>query len=64
MLNSEDKVISIEPEQFPLIQERISEIGGISLFGNIEKEEFNTQSAKAKLLAEKIKKARARVAAL
>jgi hypothetical protein len=64
MLNGEEKVMSIEPEQFPIIQSYITEIGGISLFGAGDKEEFNVKSSKAKLLAEKIKKARARVAAM
>lgn len=62
MLNSQDNLTNIEPEQFDILQEIISTVGGKSLLTPAE-EEFKPGNRKAAEIAEKMKKARKRLAA-
>lgn len=62
MLNSNDNLTNIEPEQFDILQEIVSTVGGKSLLVPAE-EEFKPKNKKAAEIAEKMKKARKRLAA-
>lgn len=53
---------NVEPEQFDIFQKTISEIGGASLLTPAQ-EEFKPRNKRAAEIAEKMKKARARLAA-
>lgn len=60
---SGDQVISIEPEQFDVFQYGVLAISGSYLLTSNE-QEFNTKSKKANEIAEKMKKARKKLAAI
>lgn len=62
ILDSEDGLVNIEPEQFHILQEVISEVGGASLLVPAE-EQFKPLNKRAAEIAEKMKKARKRLAA-
>lgn len=63
IIQNKDQLINIEPEQFDDFQELIGIVGGASLLSG-SKEEFNPANRLAAEIAEKMKKARARLAAL
>jgi hypothetical protein len=63
MISKPDGIINIEPQQFDDFQGLILEIGGASLF-TIPEEEFKPRNKRAADIAEKMKKSRARLAAL
>ncbi len=62
MIQSKDGIANIEPEQFDEFRLYILEVGGSSLLSSNE-EEFKPGNKRAAEIAEKMKKARARVAA-
>ncbi len=62
MLQSKDGISNIEPEQFDEFRQYVLQVGGASLLSSNE-EEFKPSSKRAEEIAEKMKKARARLAA-
>ena len=63
IIQNKDQLINIEPDQFDDFQQIIGEIGGASLLSG-SKEEFNPANKLAAEIAEKMKKARAKLAAM
>jgi hypothetical protein len=63
IIDIENELKNIEPEQFPLFQDALTTVGGASLLVPA-KEEFNPRNKRAAEIAEKKKKARAKLAAL
>ncbi len=57
------EILNIEPEQFPLFQDIICQLGGVSLLKEAGGDDFNPASKLAAEIAEKMKKARAKLAA-
>lgn len=63
LIQSGESIVNVEPEQFTDYQKLVLQIGGASLL-TTPQEEFKPKNKRAAEIAEKMKKARAKVAAL
>lgn len=62
IIDSSNGIINIEPEQFREFQNLIRQIGGASLLSEKKDDDFNPKNKRAAEIAEKMKKARAKLA--
>ena len=62
MIETGSEIKNIEPEQLRDFQALLAQVGGASLLQESDKDDFHAKSKRAKEIAEKMKKARAKIA--